>query len=63
MWEPQIPAGELVHEGGSLYAACGNRERIELVEIQLEGKRAMPAAEFLRGHSLVPGTRLGDPVA
>jgi methionyl-tRNA formyltransferase len=59
MWGTQIRVGELVLEGGRLYAACGEREFIELVEIQLEGKRAMPAAEFLRGHALLPGAVLG----
>ena len=55
-------AGELVQAGGRLYAACGPDEPIEfieLVEIQVEGKRAMPAAEFLRGHTLPPGAVLG----
>ena len=51
--------GELVQQGDRLYAVCGEGEYIELVEIQLEGKRAMPAAEFLRGHTLVPGAALG----
>jgi methionyl-tRNA formyltransferase len=30
-----------------------------LREVQLEGKRRLPAAEFLRGHPLGPGTMLG----
>ena len=30
-----------------------------LREVQLEGKRRLAAAEFLRGHPLPPGTRLG----
>ena len=31
-----------------------------LREVQLEGKRRLSAAEFLRGNPLPPGTRLGD---
>ena len=51
--------GELFHEDGRLYAICGFEEWIELTEIQLEGKRATPASDFLRGHLLAPGTVLG----
>jgi methionyl-tRNA formyltransferase len=32
---------------------------LELLELKPEGKRAMTAAEFMRGHSLAQGTRLG----
>ncbi len=51
--------GTLVVEGGHLYACCGGGTAVELLEVQLEGKRAMPAADFLRGHPQLGGTRLG----
>jgi methionyl-tRNA formyltransferase len=37
--------------------ACGEGA-VELVELQRAGKRPMPAAEFMRGFPLRPGTRL-----
>jgi len=46
-------------EDGRLYVRCGERTWLELVEIQLEGKKRMPAADFLRGHALQTGDRLG----
>ncbi len=51
--------GTLIVEGEHLYACCGQGTAVELPEVQLEGKRAMPAADFLRGHPQLGGTRLG----
>ena len=42
-----------------LWVATGANGVIEVRELQPAGKRAMPAAEFLRGHRLEPGTRFG----
>jgi len=41
-----------------LEVACG-QESLLLKEVQLEGKRRMPATEFLKGHPLKPGAVLG----
>ncbi|HZY73103.1 MAG TPA: methionyl-tRNA formyltransferase, partial [Edaphobacter sp.] len=38
---------------------CGSGTAIELIEVQAEGKRRMSAAEFLRGHQVKNGERLG----
>ncbi len=35
---------------------------LEVVELQPAGKKRMPAAEFLRGHPVVPGMRFGPEV-
>jgi methionyl-tRNA formyltransferase len=43
----------LVHSAGNTW--------LELLEVQLEGKRRLQAAEFLRGNQLAAGTRLGTP--
>jgi methionyl-tRNA formyltransferase len=51
--------GELLVEQGTLFAACGEGTWLELVEVQPEGKRRMTAGEFLRGHMVGSGTRLG----
>jgi methionyl-tRNA formyltransferase len=51
--------GETAAQQGTLFVACGEGTWLELVEVQLEGKRRMTAGEFLRGRALSPGARLG----
>ena len=51
--------GELLLDEGTMFAACGERSWLELVEVQPEGKRRMTAGEFLRGHAVESWTRLG----
>ena len=50
--------GELLG-GKSFTVACGEGA-VELVEIQAEGGRRMNAADYLRGHPVAAGTRLGE---
>jgi methionyl-tRNA formyltransferase len=45
--------------GDSLVVGCGGGSLIALDEVQLEGKRRMSAAEFLRGYQVRSGERLG----
>src|SRR5258708_26383635 len=49
---PKLPPGALRVANRRLYAGCGNGESIELQEVQLEGKKRMPAAAFLTGFLL-----------
>jgi len=50
----------LVEAGdGTIIVACAQGTWIEVNEIQLEGKKRMTAAEFLRGTALRAGVRLG----
>ena len=49
--------GTLFLADGTLYAACGE-SALQLLEVQLEGKRATPAADFLRGYPDLVGKRL-----
>lgn len=51
--------GSVVVQQGTIFVACGEGTWIELVEVQLEGKRRMNAGDFLRGHALQSGARLG----
>ncbi|HUA99887.1 MAG TPA: methionyl-tRNA formyltransferase [Terracidiphilus sp.] len=51
--------GTLRVENHLLFAACAEETWIELVELQLEGKKRLAASEFLRGTQLDPGARLG----
>jgi len=50
---------ELHINGEQLLAGCGGASAIALEEVQLEGKKRMGAAEFLRGFQLQSGERLG----
>jgi methionyl-tRNA formyltransferase len=42
-----------------IFVACAGNTWIELLELQLEGKKRLAAAEFLRGTHLASGMRLG----
>jgi methionyl-tRNA formyltransferase len=46
------PPGSLSIENKKLIAACGSNEAIELVEVQAEGRKRMPAQAFLNGFTL-----------
>jgi methionyl-tRNA formyltransferase len=52
-------AGAMRVDRDRLFVRCGASTWLELVELQLEGKKRMMAADFLRGHALVSGDRLG----
>ena len=47
--EVVLPAGALRVVNRKLYAGCGDGSSIELREVQLEGKKRLPAAAFLNG--------------
>jgi methionyl-tRNA formyltransferase len=51
--------GEVLVRDDRIFVGCAGNTRLELMELQLEGKRRLAAAEFLRGIHLVSGTRLG----
>jgi methionyl-tRNA formyltransferase len=53
------PTGEVTVDGDRLFVAAGSATRLELLEIQLEGKKRMPVADFLRGTSPRPHESLG----
>jgi methionyl-tRNA formyltransferase len=53
------PAGEMAVEGDQLFVAAGLGTRLDLLEVQLEGKKRLPVAEFLRGTAPHPRERLG----
>jgi methionyl-tRNA formyltransferase len=55
----RLPACELEVEGERLFAGCGQDSSIELLEVQLEGKKRTSAAEFIRGYRLQSGEKLG----
>lgn len=50
--------GTVLHADDALTVACGEGA-VELIEVQLEGKRRMPASDLLRGYSVEVGDVLG----
>ena len=54
-----LPPAELKAEGDRLFAGCGRDTAIELLELQLEGKKRSAAADFIRGYRPLPGEKLG----
>jgi methionyl-tRNA formyltransferase len=61
-----LTPGEVAIEGGHLFVGCGKEKdnnagtALELVEIQLEGKRRMTAQEFINGYRPKSGNHLGQ---
>ncbi len=54
------PRGEMMVEGSRLFVAAGSSTRLELLEVQMEGKKRLPVADFLRGAGLQAHERLGS---
>lgn len=54
------PPGEMMVEGSRLFVAAGASTRLELLEVQMEGKKRLPVADFLRGASPRAHERLGS---
>ncbi len=54
------PPGSLATDGGRMFVASGDSSWLELIEVQLEGRKRLPAAEFLRGFPPHADERLGS---
>jgi len=54
-----LPLSEMMVAGDHLLAGCGHGSAIELLEVQLEGKKRTSAADFIRGYRPQPGEKLG----
>lgn len=57
--ENEAPGTVIKADKNGVYVACG-QDILILKEVQLEGKKRMDAASFLRGHQLEPGIMLMD---
>lgn len=57
---PALAPGELCVGSDAILAGCAASTAVALEEVQLEGKKRMSAAEFLRGFQLKSGERLGE---
>jgi methionyl-tRNA formyltransferase len=53
------PPGQIYIHEHRMFAACAGSTWIELIEVQLEGKKRMSAADFLRGMPHGVTARLG----
>jgi methionyl-tRNA formyltransferase len=54
-----LPPSELKVEGDHLLVGCGDGRAIDLLQVQLEGKKRTSASDFIRGYRPLPGERLG----
>jgi methionyl-tRNA formyltransferase len=54
-----LSSSELKVEGGHLFLGCGHDSSIELLELQLEGKKRTAASDFIRGYRPESGEKLG----
>jgi methionyl-tRNA formyltransferase len=54
-----IPPAELHITADRLQVGCGQNTSLGLLEIQLEGKKRIPAADFIRGYRPNAGEKLG----
>jgi methionyl-tRNA formyltransferase len=50
----RLRSGALLVDGKRLFAGCGGGA-IELLEIQLEGKKRMAASAFVNGYPMIDG--------
>ena len=55
-----VPQGELLVAGDRLLAGCGGNTSLELLELQLEGKKRTTARDFIHGYRPKAGETLGS---
>jgi methionyl-tRNA formyltransferase len=55
-----VPPGELLVRSDRLFVGCGQNSSLELLELQVEGKKRTAARDFIHGHRPKPGETLGS---
>ncbi|MGA8405805.1 MAG: methionyl-tRNA formyltransferase [Candidatus Acidiferrales bacterium] len=55
-----ILPGTISSSGGEVFVACGDGSALRLEFVQVEGRKRVAAAEFLRGARIVDGERFGS---
>lgn len=55
----KLHPAEMHFKDNRLLIGCGHASSLEVLEIQLEGKRRMSALDFVHGHRPQPGEKLG----
>jgi methionyl-tRNA formyltransferase len=56
----ELMPGTIAVEAAHLLVGCGQDTALDLVEVQIEGKRRMTAQEFINGYRPQTGNRLGE---
>jgi methionyl-tRNA formyltransferase len=56
---PELKTSELKTKDARLFVGCGDQTAIELLEVQVEGKKRTSAADFIRGYRPQPDEKLG----
>ncbi|HXX01824.1 MAG TPA: methionyl-tRNA formyltransferase [Candidatus Acidoferrales bacterium] len=54
-----LPSAELSVDANRLLVGCGQNTCLEIIELQLEGKKRTPAQAFIQGYRPKPGEKLG----
>jgi methionyl-tRNA formyltransferase len=57
--DPDPTPGQIVVDRSRLFVQCSRHTWLEFLELQLEGKKRLATAEFLRGIPLATGVQLG----
>lgn len=57
---PRVPPGVLKAEMRQLFAGCGENTTLELLQVQLAGKKPLSAEAFLNGYRPAENEKLGD---
>lgn len=52
--------GALLIEQGRLFTVCGGATMLNVLELQLEGRKRLSARDFINGVRLTPGERFGE---
>jgi methionyl-tRNA formyltransferase len=58
-WNENVPQDELLVLRDRVFVGCGQNSTLELLELQLEGKKRTTARDFIHGHRPKPGETLG----
>lgn len=56
----EVPVGTITVRGDGAFVGCGAHTALELLEVQMEGKKRMSARDFANGYRPREGERLGE---
>ena len=59
--DADISPAKVKIEGDHLLVGCGSHTALNLLEVQVEGKKRVPARDFVNGYRVHEGERLGEP--
>jgi len=56
----QVPQAQLLAKGAQVFVGCGRNTSLEILELQPEGKKRMPARDFIQGYRPQTGESVGE---